>query len=116
MKHFSTVILAVSMVVTLSCTGHKKTSETADKKTATQATAEADETVCSVTLAHANEGCKALLLTRNEPSERTLMPVTLDADLQIEGLRVAVKFRYVRIMQGECKMGQPIAIESIRRL
>lgn len=116
MRHFTTLILALSTVVALSCTGQKKTSETAEKKTVTETTAEADETVCSVTLAHAKDGCKALLLTRNEPSERTLMPVTLDADLQIEGLRVAVKFRYVRIMQGECKMGQPIAIESIRRL
>lgn len=108
--------VALSAVQALSCSGPKQTTETLSAKTTAESSLQADETACVVTMVHAKEGCNVLLITRNEPSERTLMPVVLEPELQVEGLRVAIKFRYVRIMQSECKIGQPVAIESIRKL
>ena len=62
------------------------------------------------------EGCGFLVAIDRGDQKQLYLPVEMDGDFEIDGLKVKIKFHLSRIKQVGCFDAQPIVIDAIEKI
>ena len=71
------------------------------------------DTHATVTTKFVDDGCEVLLEIIENGKNVMLMPINIEDQYKVDGLKVIIQFHSSRIMQATCQIGRPIVIEKI---
>ncbi len=112
MKTFIT-ICSISLIL-MGCSAKKETIDVADKNAEKERTAQIikEGYIQAVIEDKTKSGCGFVI--KNTASKEFLLPNNLEDQYKQDGIKVWLKYRPIRPLQGSCSIGSPATIEEIK--
>ncbi len=98
----------------MGCSAKKETTDVADTNAEKERTAQIikEGYIKAVIEDKTKSGCGFVI--KNTTSEEFLLPNNLEDQYKQDGLKVWLKYRPIRPLQGSCSIGNPATIEEIK--
>ena len=113
------IILFLPVLLSSSCTAKKDTNETERKKSSSEEKERSDQIlkegyIKAIVVDKSKNECGFVL--KNSATGEFLLPNNLEERFKQDGINVWLKYTLIRPIQGACVIGNPIAINEIKRI